>query len=1735
MLLKLERWEEAVKVYETAITLQSDVVQVHHNLGDALLKLQRWDEAVVAYQKAIELNPEFSWSYNNLGDALRTLERWDEVAEAYRKAIELKGDFALSHHNLGDVLVRKEAWEGAIAAYQKAIELDPNFVWSHYNLAASFEQLGQWDEAVEAYRQALKIQPDLPNLEEKLNQALHQEVKGKLEQALSYYRQTIENDPTDIESYQKALEIKPDDAELYLGLGNAWIAKGEVEKAIPAYQSAIRINPGLNEAKFKLEQLLKQTTSQKPLISFDQEQIKVVKYLKFDGENGASESRHNESYIDEELSQQHTHFSHPGPFFEEQDSSLIVPKHLNVDVFAFYLPQFHQIPENDAFWGKNFTEWRQLPRAIPRFHGHYQPRIPRDLGFYTLTSKEVIEQQVDLAKSVGLTGFAFYYYWFDGKRILDLPLEIFLKSHSIDCSFFLIWANENWTRAWNGQEQDVLLKQSYNREDESDLLSDLARHFLDKRYYRINGRPLFVIYNASHVPEPKQTFSRWRKFWQNNFKIDPLFFMAHTWSNFDPMAVGLDGALEFPPHKYGSKVVQTPPSKIYSQTFTGKVFSYDSLVESSLNTDANTKFIIARKIIKTAGELNEKFICYNIESPNQDEPIKVSEIILCGWVLPRQEKEAQIFIEGNQVSQTFLCEIQRDDVTKSFFGNIDPNIKCGFKIKWHYTGTFNISFVVEGEKFLVAQIQIQHDESSFPLIKTVFPSWDNSARKPMEGTVFHGSTPKKYQNWLERIIEWAKEHPVEVRPIVAINAWNEWAEGAYLEPDVHYGAAYLNATKRAIIASSKPCEILFISHDANEGGAQQSFIRIIKFINKHTLWTFRIICLEGGPKLSKFQALGSTLVLEDLLRDTYSPETIAKKILDFCNGTPKLIYANTVASGRVYNILSLIPAKIITHVRELDTSIRKYAVQWMPKVLNYTHEFIACSEAVRQNLINNYGVDKSNIRLVYTCIAPNKAMTILTDRQKQLKRTELGLPTDKVLIAGAGIGMPFRKGADLFISVAEHLHQLGERNFHFVWFGNFDDPNQIDPSNQKDANGRQWSDYIQQLKASSLNEYINFVGFKPDLTQYLQACDIYLMTSREEPFARTVMEAGEVGLPVFGFSGTGGIEEFIDKSLGAIIQNFDTREMAIKVRELILDSSRRLIAGQCARSRVLTRFTEDINFPLIVKACSDYLNRIPVLLEGSVQEIQRPAQAVTLSILVISKTVENINQLLRAIKIENLKEPYEVLCSWNGSDSDLQNIQCPDGIYFHIVEQRPYHFARNNNGLARMACGELLLFINDDVIPDKGAIERSLEAIRNPGVGIVGINLRYRDELLQHAGVFFREDGTSYHRLKRQIRWDDPQLATDMFVPAVTGAFIMMRRAEFEAIQFDETFNVCGEDIALNLSYRENFNREILYLGQATALHLENATRRTTGETLTPPEDMARIVSYSRRLLNGRPITEVRYPRVRIVTEKPGWIMHRMAEEIQKHMGAENVRINEDWEEAEIHYYINYGYFRDQPKNGIKVANFTHYDPQNLAEKFVQVAKEVDHCIAISKATADILADFGIPTAKTTVIVIGADKCFQPLLTLGVVGRTYAGGRKGEDIVKALLEDQELMRRVRIVATNDSWGAPVWQFDDRADFYRAIDYLLVPSRLEGGPVPFMEALACGTMSIAPEIGVIPQFSHISYPVGDINALKKLLNKLADQHFSEKHKLSSEMRGINWGAWAAEHEKLFRALIAHRFW
>jgi glycosyltransferase involved in cell wall biosynthesis len=268
--------------------------------------------------------------------------------------------------------------------------------------------------------------------------------------------------------------------------------------------------------------------------------------------------------------------------------------------------------------------------------------------------------------------------------------------------------------------------------------------------------------------------------------------------------------------------------------------------------------------------------------------------------------------------------------------------------------------------------------------------------------------------------------------------------------------------------------------------------------------------------------------------------------------------------------------------------------------------------------------------------------------------------------------------------------------------------------------------------------------------------------------------------------------------------------------------------------------------------------------------------------------------------------------------------------------------------------------------------------------------------------------------------------------------------------------------------------------------------------------------------------------KIRIVTEKEGWILHRMAREIAARL--RNVRINEDWPDADIHYYINYGYYHRRMPHGLIVANFTHYDPDNLGDKFVGAAREADHCIAISEQTAEILRGFGVPEEKLSVVLIGADERFRPALTLGVVGRPYPGGRKGEKLLEALLNDAELMRDLLIVSTSDGWGVPVWEFEDAADFYRCIDYLLVPAVIEGGPVPFMEALACGTLSIAPPIGVIPDFPHIEYPTGDFEILRQRIMAIKQEHLARKRELSRHIEPYDWDLWAAEHKRIFKALL-----
>lgn len=218
-------------------------------------------------------------------------------------------------------------------------------------------------------------------------------------------------------------------------------------------------------------------------------------------------------------------------------------------LIAFYLPQYHPIPENDAWWGKGFTEWTNVARARPLFAGHEQPDLPADLGFYDLRLPEVRQAQADLARAYGIDGFCYYHYWFNGRMLLERPFDEVLASGTPDFPFCLCWANENWTRAWDGLDREVLVEQKYNADDDREHLRWLANAFRDARYIRVGNRPLLLVYRVSLLPNPRKTAQIWRDE-ARKLGFDDLYLCtveSLSDKRLDPATIGFDAAVEFQP------------------------------------------------------------------------------------------------------------------------------------------------------------------------------------------------------------------------------------------------------------------------------------------------------------------------------------------------------------------------------------------------------------------------------------------------------------------------------------------------------------------------------------------------------------------------------------------------------------------------------------------------------------------------------------------------------------------------------------------------------------------------------------------------------------------------------------------------------------------------------------------------------------------------------------------------------------------------------------------------------------------------------------------------------------------------------------------------------------------------------------------------------------------------------------------------------------------------------------
>ena len=582
--------------------------------------------------------------------------------------------------------------------------------------------------------------------------------------------------------------------------------------------------------------------------------------------------------------------------------------------------------------------------------------------------------------------------------------------------------------------------------------------------------------------------------------------------------------------------------------------------------------------------------------------------------------------------------------------------------------------------------------------KGVCCGFDNEPRRPGNGSTYAFATPAAYGRWLEAACRSALAEPNRDKRLVFINAWNEWAEGAHLEPDRRFGYAYLGATARALEALAHPYTILFVSHDACRGGAQLVLLDFLAWLRAHTSLRIKVLCLEGGEWLERFEAIADTALRADLeLRAQQARERdLTHQLLDFCGGHPALVYGNSVASGRIYSALRKLRAPIVTHFHELETSIERYAGGWMSDIAAYSSHHIACSEAVRDNLVASHGIARTLISTVYSSI--RESGTKAADPAERLDlRRQLGLVIDKRIVMGCGIGMPFRKGADLFIAVGNELRKLGAANIHLYWVGEF-------PADETDPLHGRWADRLADVGADSASN-VTFLGLKSDPMPYLRAADVFLLTSREDPFPLAALEAAACGAPIVCFEGAGGMPEFVKTDAGVVVPFEDVAAAARSVIELVADEAVRESLGNTARQQVLSRFTTGFTAPHLLSVCRSAAR-------------QKPA---------VSVIVPNYNharylpERLASIFGQTFKDVEVILLDDASTDGSLDVLeQHRDRADVRIVRNE------NNSGSTfqqwlkglDLARADIVWIAESDDRSDPEFVTVLLEAMRDPGVKV---------------------------------------------------------------------------------------------------------------------------------------------------------------------------------------------------------------------------------------------------------------------------------------------------------------------------------------------------------------------------------------------------------------------------------
>jgi glycosyltransferase involved in cell wall biosynthesis len=711
---------------------------------------------------------------------------------------------------------------------------------------------------------------------------------------------------------------------------------------------------------------------------------------------------------------------------------VLPPESVPVRLIVFYLPQFHAIAENNAWWGEGFTEWNNVKPAQPQFEGHYQPHVPGELGHYNLLDSTIQHRQIELAKLHGVGGFCFYTYWFGGKLLLEKPVENYLNDHNLDLPFCLCWANENWSRRWDGLDSEILIAQKHSPEDDLAFIQYVSQYMRDERYIRIDGKPLLLVYRPSLLPSANATAKRWREWCLQNGIGEIYLAYTQSFETVDPDKYGFDAAIEFPPN--------------------------------------------------------------NSSPPNITETIKPLNNHFCGTVY-----DWRVFVERSR----------------------------------------------------------NYQKPAYNLFRSVCPSWDNTARRKNKGTIFLNSSPQGYQEWLTNaVVETARISNPDER-IIFVNAWNEWAEGAHLEPDQHYGYAYLDATRKALlgVADGKAMKkIIIVSHDAHPHGAQFLALGMVRSLKQDLHMEVEVVLLGKGRLTKDFAALVPVHDLSDTVPSGEEITHLAHLLAQ--RGFTRAI-VNTTVSGAVIPVFHEAGIESICLVHELPGVIRSHCLENHAKqIATYAKAVVFPAQIVADGFAQFASVSQDKQFIRPQGLYRRNIWRLEKQVAKVKLRKNLGLSAETKIVLTVGYA-DHRKGVDLFVECA--LRILAKRNdIDFVWVGHWEQ-------------GMQQEIETKLLK-SPYKKRIHFVGFNSETALFHAGSDVYALTSREDPFPNVVLESFDAGVPVVAFAGTGGAANLVEEVGGFVVPSQDVSRFSDAICQLLESADLSTAMGRAAQNYVDENF-----------------------------------------------------------------------------------------------------------------------------------------------------------------------------------------------------------------------------------------------------------------------------------------------------------------------------------------------------------------------------------------------------------------------------------------------------------------------------------------------------------------------------------------------------------------------------------